>query len=38
MKTVPGEIDLEILEPIYKQYPEWRPHELAGQPKAGRLH
>lgn len=26
--TVIGEIDLEILEPIYKQYPEWRPPSL----------
>jgi hypothetical protein len=23
--TVIGEVDLEILEPIYKQHPEWRP-------------
>jgi hypothetical protein len=26
--TVIGEVDLEILEPIYKQYPEWRPPDL----------
>lgn len=26
--TVIGEVDLEILEPVYKQYPEWRPPNL----------
>jgi hypothetical protein len=28
LATVIGEVDLEILEPVYKQYPELRPPSL----------